>query len=55
MNNKIISIVAMCSTALSPIMATAAYADTVPTPIADAADSATMSAMETQCDAFAAS
>jgi hypothetical protein len=44
----------MCSTALSPIMATAAYADTVPEPLADAASSATLGAMETQCDALAA-
>lgn len=54
MNNRFISIVAMCSTTLAPVMATAAYADTIPEPVADAADSATLSAMESQCDALAA-
>lgn len=53
MKTKIISLVAMCGTALSPIMSTVAYADTVPEPTAAAASSVTLADMQDQCDLLA--
>lgn len=54
MNRKILMLAAACSTALSPIGATIAWADTIPEPTADAASSATLGAMESTCDTLAA-
>lgn len=54
MNGKYVMIAAACATAMTPIGATIAWADTIPEPTADAADSATLAAMETTCDALAA-
>jgi len=52
---KSIALVAMCATALSPVLSTAAYADTVLGTIeADAADSDTLADMQDQCDDLAA-
>lgn len=50
---KILMMVAMGSTAISPIVSTAVYADTIPTVIADAADGVTLDAMQSQCAALA--
>jgi hypothetical protein len=46
----------LAATALlsSTIMSTPAFADTIPTPIANAADGTTLAAMQTQCDTLAA-
>jgi len=52
---KSIALVAMCATALSPVLSTAAYADTIlDSVVPAAADSATLADMQQQCDAIAA-
>ena len=55
MNKRaILAATAMLATSLNPILTTAAWADTVPTPTADTADQTTLDAMQSQCDALAA-
>lgn len=53
MNGKFLMIAASCATALSPIGATFAWADTIPEPVADALSSANLATMESTCDALA--
>lgn len=50
---KSIALVAMCATALSPVLSTAAYADTVPAVTANSADGSTVAAMGSTCDLVA--
>jgi len=45
---------AMLATTVNPILTTAAWADTVPDPTADAANPTTLAEMQNQCDALAA-
>lgn len=54
MNSKTLMLAAVSVSALSPLASTAVWADTIPEPVANAANSATQSAMQTQCDALAA-
>ncbi len=51
--SKILMLAATCGYAVSPIGAIAAFADTVPLPTAATASSATLAAMQDQCDALA--
>ena len=51
---KQLTIAVMCCTALSSTISTAAYADTIPEPVAAAADQDTLDAMQAQCDWLAA-
>src|SRR4030095_5625648 len=55
MNKRaILSATAIWVGSFNPVLATAAWADTVPTPTADAADATTLAAMQNQCDILAA-
>lgn len=49
-----LAILAVSALLTSTIISTPAFADTIPTPAADAADGTTLAAMQTQCDALAA-
>jgi len=51
---KIVTFAVMCSTALYTILPAAAFADTVPDPIADPTSAETLAAMQLQCDNLAA-
>lgn len=51
---RIMTVAVMCGTALASVVPTVAYADTIPTPIAEPANQDTLSAMQDQCDALAA-
>ncbi len=50
---KTIALVAMCATALSPVLSTAAYADTIPDPVAEY-DGEELAGMQAQCNSLAA-
>ena len=55
MNKRaILAATAIVVGSFNPVLATAAWADTVPTPTADAADATTLAAMQNQCDILAA-
>ena len=54
MNGKYVMIAAACATAMTPIGATIAWADTIPEPSADALSSENLATMESTCDALAA-
>ncbi len=51
---KSIAIVAMCATALSPVLSTAALADTIPTPVSTGPSTDTLTEMQDQCTDLAA-
>lgn len=55
MKRNMIGLLAICGTALSPVVSLAAYADTIPEPSPAALSDATREAMQAQCDAFAQS
>lgn len=54
MNGKYVMLAAACATAMTPIGATIAWADTIPEPSADALSSENLATMESTCDALAA-
>src|SRR4029453_16620944 len=55
MNKRaILAATAIVVGSFNPVLATAAWADTVPTPTADATDATTLAAMQNQCDILAA-
>lgn len=54
MKNKILAIAAICGTALSPVLTTAAMATATAVPVAAGADASTLATMTSQCNALAA-